>query len=52
MKPTIEECLQAYQQGKTIVCFTHKHTYLFNRCAGHEGMLKALHSEALQVRVI
>ena len=48
----LDQALQAYRNGKTLVCFTHKHTVLINRLACPEQLLLATLKDTLKVRVI
>lgn len=48
----LEQVLQAYHNGNTLVCFTHKHTILINRSACPESGLLSTLKDTLTVRVI
>lgn len=48
----LEQALQAYHNGKTLVCFTHKHTILVNRSACPESVLLTTLKDTLKVRVL
>jgi len=47
-----EQVLQAYHNGKTLVCFTHKHTILINRSVCPEQILLSTLKDSLKVRTI
>ena len=48
----LDQALQAYRNGKTLVCFTHKHTILINRSACAEQILLSTLKDTLRVRII
>lgn len=48
----LDQALQAYHNGKTLVCFTHKHTILINRSACPEQIFLLTLKDALKVRAI